>query len=126
MTTRTKINAAFSGGMLVGGLIVILVFMFLITAGDKAAADTLDCDWYVASAECNTENPPTLFTPAPEKAPNCVEKEEIGHCSELLARTGPDQSFQLGVIVVGLGLVAVGGVVFLAVAYHNRRKSDDA
>ncbi|QDP44843.1 membrane protein [Microbacterium phage Araxxi] len=128
MTTTSKINTAFGMGMLTGGIIVILMFMFLVVAGDKAAADdTVRCDQYVAPAICNTENPPHLFTPAPEKAPNCVEKEEIGHCSELLAQTGQGNNLHLvatGLIIVALGSIITISVIWMRHAASKREGSD--
>ena len=134
MSTPSKVNTAFGAGMLVGGLITILVFMFLVVAGDKAAASepTSVCDTYAAPASCNLENPPTLFTPAPpEKAWNCVEKEEIGHCSDLLAQTGQPNTLHLVANFVATVLVAVssGGITAIAVIwmrYAAQKRSEDA
>lgn len=128
MSTTSKVNTAFGAGMLVGGLIVILMFMFLVVAGDKAAASepASVCDTYAAPASCNTENPPTLFTPAPpEKAWNCVEKEEIGHCSDLLAQTGDEAPVYL--IALGVVTVAIGCLVILAAIWmrHAAQKRDE-
>ena len=114
----TSNNRAFALGMLVGGLIVILVGLFFFSATEPAAASepASVCDTYAAPASCNLENPPTLFTPAPpEKAWNCVEKEEIGHCSRLLAQTGQPNNLHL--VAIGLVAVSVGGIVTIAVIW---------
>ena len=124
MSTTTRVNRAFLAGMAVGGIIVLMVFWFLVTADSAAASETDDCDRYVASATCNLENPPTLFTPAPaEKAPNCVEREEIGHCSDLLAATG--QGNNLHLVGIGVALVLFGGIIALIVLWNVHIKRGD-
>lgn len=127
MSTTTRVNRAFLAGMAVGGIIVLMVFWFLVTADSAAASETDDCDRYVASATCNLENPPTLFTPAPpEQAYNCVEKEEIGHCSELLAATGQENNLHL--VAIGVVAVTLGSIITIVVMWsqHARRKREDS
>ncbi|UVG34230.1 membrane protein [Microbacterium phage Hannabella] len=126
-TTTTRVNRAFMLGMLIGGLVVVMTFWFMATADAAAADETSVCDTYAAPASCNLENPPTLFTPAPpEKAWNCVEKEEIGHCSELLAQTGQQNNLHL--VAIGLVAVSVGGIVTIAVIWmrHAASKREDS
>ena len=110
---------------MVGGIIVMLVMMALLIDTEPAAADTMSvCDTYAAPASCNLENPPTLFTPAPaEKAPNCVEREEIGHCSDLLAATG--QGNNLHLVGIGVALVLFGGIIALIVLWNVHIKRGD-
>ena len=121
----TSNNRAFALGMFTGAIIVILVFMALFAGSEPASADTSDpCDYYAAPATCNELNPPQLFTPAPiEKAPNCVEREEIGHCSELLAVTG--QSNNLRLIATGVVLVVFGCIIALIVMWNRAIKRGD-
>ena len=120
MNTNTKINAAFGGGMLVGGLIVLMVLWFLVVAGDQAAAATEDpvCNTYAAPARCNTVNPPTPWTPEPQ-APrdNCVQPEDLGHCSRLLATTGQDSNLHL--VSIGVVAVALGSIISILVIWSR-------
>ena len=121
----TSNNRAFALGMITGALIAILVGLFFFSAAEPAAASTSDpCDYYAAPATCNELNPPQLFTPAPaEKVPNCVEREEIGHCSDLLAATG--QGNNLHLVGIGVVLVLFGGIIALIVLWNRAIKRGD-
>lgn len=125
--TVTSNNISFIWGMFVGGIAVIVVFLMLTLSEEPAAADEV-CTGYAQSSECNELNPPRMLDipvqPA-EDAYNCVQPEELGHCSDLLAATG--QSSNIHWVWIGCGLVAAACVIWLVLAWNRfeRRNRGD-
>lgn len=66
------------------------------------------CDTYAAPASCNTDNPPTIFTPAP-------------HVEDILPATGANADFTTLVLLIGAALVVAGLSLVVVLAIHARR-----